>query len=155
MPDPCFPFLGVHFTRHVDGSVGAGPNAVLAFSREGYTGTEPDLTETVQMLRWPGFWKMARRYWKKGAAEQYRSWVKPAFTRALQRMVPEIAEGDLIPGGSGVRAQAVDRNGNLLDDFYFVRSRRMIHACNVPSPAATASLEIGREVVDLLASRLD
>ena len=155
VPDPRFPFLGVHFTRHVDGSVGAGPNAVLAFRREGYTGTEPDLVETVQMLRWPGFWKMARRYWKKGAAEQYRSWVKPAFTRALQRMVPEIAEGDLIPGGSGVRAQAVDRNGNLLDDFYFVRSRRMIHTCNVPSPAATASLEIGREVVDLLASRLD
>jgi len=147
VPDPRFPFLGVHFTRHVDGSVEAGPNAVLAFRREGYTGTDPDMTEAIGMLRWPGFWKMARKYWKKGAAEQYRSWVKSAFTRALQKMVPEIREDDLIPGGSGVRAQAVDRNGNLLDDFYFVRSKRMTHVCNVPSPAATASLEIGREVI--------
>jgi L-2-hydroxyglutarate oxidase LhgO len=155
VPDPRFPFLGVHFTRHVDGSVEAGPNAVLAFRREGYTGTEPDMTEAVEMLRWPGFWKMAGKYWKKGAAEQYRSWVKPAFTRALQKMVPDIREDDLVPGGSGVRAQAVDRNGNLVDDFYFVHSHRMIHVCNVPSPAATASLEIGSEVVDMLVSSFD
>ena len=93
---------------------------------------------------------MARKYWRKGMAEQYRAWIKPAFTRALQQMVPELTEDDLAPGGSGVRAQAVDRNGNLLDDFHFVHSRRMIHVCNVPSPAATASLEIGREVVDML-----
>jgi len=152
VPDPRFPFLGVHFTRHIDGSVEAGPNAVLAFRREGYTDSDVDLTEAVEMLRYRGFWKMARKYWKMGMAEQYRAWIKPAFTRALQQMVPELTEDDLVPGGSGVRAQAVDRNGNLLDDFCFVHSRRMIHVCNVPSPAATASLEIGREVVDLLAN---
>ena len=152
VPDPRFPFLGVHFTRHVNGSVEAGPNALLALRREGYTGSDPDLTEAVEMLRWRGFWKMAGRFWRKGFDEQYRSWVKPAFTRALQQMVPDLTADDLVPGGSGVRAQAVDRNGNLLDDFCFVHSRRMIHVCNVPSPAATASLEIGREVVDLLAN---
>lgn len=150
VPDPRFPFLGVHFTRHVNGSVEAGPNAVLAFRREGYTGRDVDLTEAVETLRYPGFWKMARKYWKMGMAEQYRSWLKSAFTRALQQMVPELTANDLVPGGSGVRAQAVDKNGNLLDDFHFVHSRRMIHVCNVPSPAATASLEIGREVVDML-----
>ncbi len=150
VPDPRFPFLGVHFTRHIDGSVEAGPNALLAFRREGYLASDVDLTETVEMLQWPGFWKMASKYWKMGAAEQYRAWLKPAFTRALQQMVPELREDDLAPGGSGVRAQAVDRNGNLLDDFHFVHSRRMIHVCNVPSPAATASLEISREVLDLL-----
>ncbi len=150
VPDPRFPFLGVHFTRHVDGSVEAGPNALLAFRREGYLAGDVDLTETVEMLRWPGFWKMAHKFWRKGLEEQLRAWIKPAFTRALQQMVPELTEDDLVPGGSGVRAQAVDRNGNLLDDFRFVHSRRMIHVCNVPSPAATASLEIGREVVDML-----
>jgi L-2-hydroxyglutarate oxidase LhgO len=150
VPDPRFPFLGVHFTRHIDGSVEAGPNALLALRREGYLASDIDFAETVEMLQWPGFWKMARKYWKMGAAEQYRAWVKSAFTRALQQMVPELAEDDLVPGGSGVRAQAVDRKGNLVDDFSFVRSRRMIHVCNVPSPAATASLEIGREVVDML-----
>ena len=155
VPDPRFPFLGVHFTRHIDGSVEAGPNALLAFRREGYTGTDPDLTEAVEMLRWPGFRKMARKFWQKGAAEQYRAWIKSAFTHALQRMIPELTADDLVPGGSGVRAQAVDRNGNLLDDFCFVHSRRMIHVCNVPSPAATASLEIGREVVDLLVNCFD
>jgi L-2-hydroxyglutarate oxidase len=155
VPYPGFPFLGVHFTRHIDGSVEAGPNALLALRREGYVANDVDLSETVEMLQWPGFWKMARQHWKMGFAEQYRSWIKPAFARALQRMVPELTEDDLIEGGSGVRAQAVDRNGNLLDDFYFVHSKRMIHVCNVPSPAATASLEIGREVVDMLVSRFE
>ena len=155
VPDPRFPFLGVHFTRHVDGSVEAGPNALLALRREGYTGSDVDLTEAVETLRYPGFWKMARKFWRKGAEEQYRSWIKPAFTRALQQMVPDLTEDDLVPGGSGVRAQAVDRNGNLLDDFHFIHSRRMIHVCNVPSPAATASLEIGREVVDMLVNCFD
>ena len=152
VPDPRFPFLGVHFTRHVNGSVEAGPNAVLALGREGYSGSGVDLTEAVEMLRFPGFWKMARKYWKMGTAEQYRAWMKLAFTRALQQMIPELTEDDLVPGGSGVRAQAVDREGNLVDDFRFAHSRRMVHVCNVPSPAATASLEIGREVVDMLAS---
>jgi L-2-hydroxyglutarate oxidase LhgO len=155
VPDPRFPFLGVHFTRRVNGSVEAGPNALLALRREGYTGAGVDLTEAVAMLRYGGFWKMARRYWQMGLVEQYRSWVKSAFVRSLQKMVPELRDDDLQPGGSGVRAQAVDRNGNLVDDFYFVHSPGMIHVCNVPSPAATASLEIGREVVDMLSERFD
>ena len=153
VPDPRFPFLGVHFTRRVNGSVEAGPNALLAFRREGYTGTSPDLDEAMQMLLFPGFRKMARRYWRMGLAEQYRSWVKTAFVKSLQKMVPELQESDLAPGGSGVRAQAVDSQGNLVDDFHFVHSKGMIHVCNVPSPAATASLEIGKEIVDLLEKR--
>ncbi len=155
VPDPRFPFLGVHFTRRVNGSVEAGPNALLAFRREGYTGTSPDLGEAMQMLRFSGFRKMAKKYWRMGWAEQYRSLVKTAFVKSLQKMVPELTESDLAPGGSGVRAQAVDKNGNLVDDFYFVHSKQMIHVCNVPSPAATASLEIGREIVDMLAERFD
>ncbi|HUI83989.1 MAG TPA: L-2-hydroxyglutarate oxidase [Candidatus Binatia bacterium] len=155
VPDPRFPFLGVHFTRRVNGSVEAGPNALLAFRREGYTGAAPDLTEAMETLRFPGFWKMAKKYWRMGLAEQYRSWVKSAFVKALQTMVPELQDSDLAPGGSGVRAQAVDANGNLLDDFYFMHSGRMIHVCNVPSPAATASLEIGREIVAMMAQRFE
>ena len=155
VPDPRFPFLGVHFTRRVNGSVEAGPNALLAFRREGYTGTSPDLDEAVQMLLFPGFYKMAWRYWRMGLAEQYRSWVKAAFVKSLQKMVPELMESDLVQGGSGVRAQAVDSSGNLVDDFHFVHSTGMIHVCNVPSPAATASLEIGKEIADMLAKRFD
>ena len=153
VPDPRFPFLGVHFTRRVNGSVEAGPNAVLALRREGYSGTSPDMSESVEMLRFPGFWKMAKKYWKKGMEEQYRSWSKPAFTKALQVLIPELQESDLAPGGSGVRAQAVDANGNLVDDFYFAHSGKMIHVCNVPSPAATASLEIGKAIVAMMAER--
>ena len=155
VPDPRFPFLGVHFTRRVNGSVEAGPNALLAFRREGYTGTTPDLNEAMEMLLFPGFRKMARKYWRMGLAEQFRSWIKAAFVKSLQKMVPELQESDLAPGGSGVRAQAVDSNGNLVDDFHFVHSKGMIHVCNVPSPAATASLEIGKEIVDMLAKRFE
>ena len=126
---------------------------LLAFRREGYTGAAPDFGEAVEILRYPGFWKMARKYWRMGMAEQYRSWMKPAFFSSLQKMVPELQDADLAPGGSGVRAQAVDRKGNLVDDFHFVHSQRMIHVCNVPSPAATASLEIGREIIDMLQER--
>jgi L-2-hydroxyglutarate oxidase LhgO len=155
VPDPRFPFLGVHFTRRVNGSVEAGPNALLAFRREGYTGAPPDLGEAMETLRLRGFWKMAGKYWQMGLAEQYRSWVKRAFVKALQKMVPELTEADLTQGGSGVRAQAVDKNGNLVDDFHFVHSRHMIHVCNVPSPAATASLEIGKEIVAMMTERFD
>jgi L-2-hydroxyglutarate oxidase len=155
VPDPRFPFLGVHFTRRVNGSVEAGPNALLAFRREGYTGAPPDLGEAMETLRFPGFWKMAEKYWRMALAEQYRSWVKSAFTKALQKMVPELQESDLAQGGSGVRAQAIDKNGNLVDDFHFVHSRNMIHVCNVPSPAATASLEIGKEIVEMMVQRFD
>ena len=155
VPDPRFPFLGVHFTRRINGSVEAGPNALLALRREGYTGTAPDLSEAAEILAFGGFWKLVGKYWRMGAAEQYRSLVKGAFTTALRKMIPELTEDDLAPGGSGVRAQAVDRQGNLLDDFYFVHAPGMTHVCNVPSPAATASLEIGREVVDMMAERFE
>jgi (S)-2-hydroxyglutarate dehydrogenase len=153
VPDPRFPFLGVHFTRRVNGSVEAGPNALLASRREGYRGAPPNLDEAMATLRFVGFRKMAKKYWQKGLAEQYRAWVKSAFTRELQKMVPELQESDLAPGGCGVRAQAVDRNGSLVDDFHFVHSGSMIHVCNVPSPAATASLEIGKAIVAMMADR--
>ena len=155
VPDPRFPFLGVHFTRRVNGSVEAGPNALLALRREGYNGAAPDISEAMELLSFDGFWRMARKYWRKGAEEQYRALVKSAFASALRKMIPELTEDDLAAGGSGVRAQAVDRQGNLLDDFYFVHAPGMIHVCNVPSPAATASLEIGREVVDMMVQRFE
>lgn len=153
--DPRLPFLGVHFTRRVNGGVEAGPNAVFALKREGYTKTSFDLGDTTSAVLFSGFWKMAAQYWKSGLGEMYHSWSKPAFTRALQRLLPELRESDLQPGGSGVRAQALDRSGKLLDDFYFVHQDRFLHVCNVPSPAATASLVIGREIAATVQSRVD
>ncbi|MGA3345146.1 MAG: L-2-hydroxyglutarate oxidase [Terracidiphilus sp.] len=153
--DPRFPFLGVHFTRRIHGGIEAGPNAVLSFKREGYTRTSFDLAESLMTASFPGFWRMAARNWKSGTGEMYRSWNKAAFTRALQKLMPALTEKDLQPGGSGVRAQALDRSGKLLDDFYFVYQDRMLHVCNVPSPAATASLVIGREIVSSLADNAD
>jgi L-2-hydroxyglutarate oxidase len=151
VPDPALPFLGVHFTLRVDGSVEAGPNAVLALRREGYRKTDFSAGELASALAFPGFWKMAKRLWRNGVGEYYRSLSKAAFTRALQKLVPEIREEDLSPGGSGVRAQAVDATGKLVDDFCFARSEGMVHVLNVPSPAATASLVIGREIVNIVA----
>lgn len=148
--DPRFPFLGVHFTRRIHGGIEAGPNAVFSFKREGYSRTSFDLGDTLSAARFPGFWKMAAHYWRTGAEEMYRSWSKRAFTRALQKLLPDLTEQDIQPGGSGVRAQAVDSSGKLLDDFYFVFQDRFLHVCNVPSPAATASLMIGKEVVSTL-----
>jgi (S)-2-hydroxyglutarate dehydrogenase len=148
--DPRFPFLGVHFTRRITGGIEAGPNAVLALKREGYRKTDFNLKDTVETATFPGFWRMARKYWWDGCGEYYRSLNKQAFTRALQKLVPEIQSSDLEPAGSGVRAQALDTTGKLLDDFCIVRSERMIHVCNVPSPAATASLVIGRQIIDML-----
>lgn len=148
--DPRFPFLGVHFTRRIHGGIEAGPNAVFSFKREGYSRTSFDLGDTLSAARFPGFWKMAAHYWRSGAEEMYRSWSKRAFTRALQKLLPDLTEQDIQPGGSGVRAQAVDSSGKLLDDFYFVFQDRFLHVCNVPSPAATASLMIGKEVVSTL-----
>src|SRR5436190_5766784 len=150
--DPRFPFLGVHFTRRITGGIEAGPNAVLALKREGYRKTDFNLKDTVETAMFPGFWRMARKYWWDGFGEYYRSLNKAAFTRALQKLVPEIQSSDLEPAGSGVRAQALDNTGKLLDDFCIVRSERMIHVCNVPSPAATASLVIGRQIIDMLPS---
>lgn len=150
--DPRFPFLGVHFTRRIHGGVEAGPNAVLSFKREGYSRTSFDLADTLSTATFPGFWKMAAKYWQSGLGEMYRSWSKRAFTRALQKLLPALTESDIRPGGSGVRAQALDRTGKLLDDFYFIYKDRILHVCNVPSPAATASLVIGREIVSELES---
>jgi L-2-hydroxyglutarate oxidase LhgO len=155
VPDPRFPFLGVHFTRRVTGGVEAGPNAVFSFKREGYARTAFSLGDTVSTALFPGFWKMAARFWQSGLAEQYRSWSKRAFTTASQKLLPSLTEQDLEPGGSGVRAQALDSSGSLLDDFYFVYRDRVLHVCNVPSPAATASLVIGREIVTKLFENAD
>ncbi len=147
--DPRFPFLGVHFTRRVSGAIEAGPNAVLALKREGYRKIDFDLKDAFEMAAFPGFWRMAGKYWSSGLGEYYRSLNKHAFTRALQKLVPGIETSDLAPAGAGVRAQAVDGRGRLLDDFAIVRSKQMIHVCNVPSPAATASLVIGKQIAEM------
>lgn len=153
VPDPRFPFLGVHLTRTVRGAVEAGPNAVLALAREGYTRFRVSPTALGDMLAFPGFWRMARRYWRTGLGEWYRSCAKGAFTRSLQGLVPDLAAGHLAAGGSGVRAQAVARDGRLVDDFLFFDTRRAVHVLNAPSPAATASLAIGEHIVNRVAGR--
>jgi L-2-hydroxyglutarate oxidase LhgO len=155
VPDPALPFLGVHLTKRIDGGVLAGPNAVLALKREGYRKTDVDLSDLKGILAFPGFWRMARRHWRSALGEAGRSVSKGAFLRALRRMTPDLRGRDLLPGGSGVRAQAVDRDGRLVDDFLIVRAGRMIHVLNVPSPAATASLVIGRAIVQTLATMFD
>ena len=149
VPDPKFPFLGVHFTRRIQGGVDAGPNAVLALKREGYKRTDFNLGDFAGTLTYPGFWHMAGKYWRDGASEYYRSLNKGAFVKALQQLVPEIVSSDLTADGSGVRAQAVRPDGSLVDDFEFVLAERMLHVWNVPSPAATASLPIGRHLVEM------
>jgi len=149
VPDPKFPFLGVHFTRRIQGGVDAGPNAVLAFKREGYKRTDFNLRDFAGTLTYPGFWHMAGKYWKDGFGEYYRSLSKSAFVKALQQLVPEIVSSDLVADGSGVRAQAVRPDGSLVDDFQFVQAEKMLHVWNVPSPAATASLPIGRHILEM------
>lgn len=153
VPDPNFPFLGVHFTRMMKGGVEAGPNAVLAFSREGYKKSDINLSELGESLAWPGFQKVAMKYWKTGMGEMYRSFSKAAFTKALQKLIPEIQQSDLEDGGAGVRAQACDRSGGLLDDFMILEEQRVINVCNAPSPAATSSLSIGETVAGLALKR--
>jgi L-2-hydroxyglutarate oxidase LhgO len=155
VPDPALPFLGVHFTRRVRGGVEAGPNAVLAFRREGYRRRDSNAADLLTMLSFAGCWRMGLKQWRTGLREFYRSLSKAAFTRALQKLVPEIRQQDLAAGGAGVRAQAVRRDGTLVDDFEFVQSERMLHVCNVPSPAATASLLIGRAIVDMAEPALE
>ena len=155
VPDPRFPFLGVHFTRRISGTVDAGPNAVLALAREGYRHTDISLHDLSQALAFPGFWRMARKHWRNGFDEFRRSLSKPVFVKALQRLVPDVRDRDLVPGGSGVRAQAVKPDGALVDDFHFVHSRNVLHVLNVVSPAATASLAIGEAIVDTAARDLD
>ncbi len=143
VPHPAFPFLGVHFTKMIDGSVECGPNAVLALKREGYNKSSFNFRDAFETLSWPGFHKVIKNNLFMGLGEYYRSLNKNAFVKALQRLIPEIQKDDLIPGGAGVRAQACDKTGGLLDDFFIVEDKRIIHICNAPSPAATASLSIG------------
>lgn len=150
VPDPSFPFLGVHFTKKISGGVEAGPNAVLALAREGYSWADVDLGEVASMAAFPGLHAIARRYWRTGLAEMYRSLSKAAFTKALQALVPEVRAHHLVRGGAGVRAQACDRHGNLLDDFVIEKTPRTIHVVNAPSPAATSSLAIAETVVSML-----
>jgi L-2-hydroxyglutarate oxidase LhgO len=155
VPDPRFPFLGVHFTRIVHGSVEAGPNAVLAFAREGYTKTKVRVRDLAEVLAYGGFWRLSARHWRMGLEEIVRSFSKAAFVRALSRLVPEIRADDLTPGGAGVRAQALAPDGKLVDDFLIVERPRALHVCNAPSPAATASLAIAEEIARRAAERFD
>jgi L-2-hydroxyglutarate oxidase len=149
VPDPRFPFLGVHFTRMIKGGIEAGPNAVLAFRREGYTRTSFSLRDSLEMFSYPGFWKMAARYWTMAIGEWHRSFSKRAFVRALQGLIPDLCDEDVHPSGSGVRAQALDPHGFLLDDFRIVEADRMVHVLNAPSPAATASISIGEAIAGM------
>jgi L-2-hydroxyglutarate oxidase len=150
VPDPALPFLGVHFTRGIDDVVEAGPNAVLALKREGYGWGDISVTDVLDWASFPGFWRMARAQWRSGAAEIARSLSRSRFHESLKALLPALAKDDIEPGGSGVRAQAVSRDGKLVDDFHIQEAPGMVHVLNAPSPAATASLAIGREVADRL-----
>lgn len=154
VPDPNFPFLGVHFTRTIEGGIEAGPNAVFAFQREGYNKSDVNLNDMIESFTWPGFRKVAVKYWKTGIGEFYRSFSKTAFTNALRKFIPQIEEDDLIPAEAGVRAQACDRTGGLLDDFKIIEKPRAIHILNAPSPAATSSLAIGKTISEIVFKHL-
>ncbi|WP_114751917.1 L-2-hydroxyglutarate oxidase [Pleomorphovibrio marinus] len=154
VPDPNFPFLGVHFTRMMKGGVEAGPNAVLAFKKEGYKRSDFDMKEFISSVTWPGLQKVASKYWKTGLGEYKRSFSKKAFTIALQELIPDVQESDLEEGGAGVRAQACDKHGGLLDDFAIQESAHAIHVLNAPSPAATSALSIGETIAELGMKRL-
>lgn len=154
VPDPNFPFLGVHFTRMMKGGVEAGPNAVMAFRKEGYKKSDFNLKEFYEAVTWPGLQKVAAKYWKTGLGEYQRSFSKKAFTKALQALLPDIQENDLEAGGAGVRAQACDRNGGLLDDFAIRETARAVHVINAPSPAATSALSIGDKVCSLALAKM-
>lgn len=155
VPDPKFPFLGVHFTRLIHGGIEAGPNAVLAFAREGYRHTDFRLRDMVETFAYPGFWRFLLRYPSMCWDEFRRSFSKELFCRSLQRLVPEVQISDLVQGGAGVRAQALSPSGELLQDFYFVRQRQALHVLNAPSPAATAALAIADSVVDQVGEALE
>lgn len=155
VPDIKFPFLGVHFTRMINGGVEAGPNAVLAFKREGYKKTDFSFTDLLEMKLYPGFWKMAAKFYKMGFQEFRRSYSKDLFVKSLQKLIPEIQSEDIEVGGAGVRAQALERDGKLVDDFRIVEAKRMVHVLNAPSPAATASLSIGKTISEMVIRRYD
>jgi L-2-hydroxyglutarate oxidase len=148
VPDPSFPFLGVHFTRKVGGGVEAGPNAVLGLTREGYKNTHLKVKDLAEVLVYPAFWRLAAKNWRTGAGETFRSISKRAFVKGLKRLVPEVEEKDLLPTEAGVRAQALARDGSLVDDFFVVEGRRSVHVLNAPSPAATACIPIGEAIAD-------
>jgi len=150
VPNPEFPFLGVHFTRMIDGSVHAGPNAVLSFKREGYKKSDFDLRDFAEVMSYPGFWKLAAKHADEGIQEIIRSWSKAAFVRSLQKLIPAVQAQDLVPTHAGVRAQALKPDGKLVDDFLIIPGAHSLHVCNAPSPAATASLEIGKAIVEQL-----
>jgi (S)-2-hydroxyglutarate dehydrogenase len=154
VPNPDFPFLGVHFTRMVHGGVEAGPNAVFAFRREGYTNTDIHFKEFFESIAFRGFQKVALKYWRDGLYEMYRSYSKRAFVTALQRLIPDITGDDIVQGGAGVRAQACDSKGNLIDDFLIYETHRVINVCNAPSPAATSSLAIGQTISEKILKEL-
>lgn len=149
VPDPQFPFLGVHFTRMINGGIEAGPNAVLAFKREGYHRTSFSPRDAWSTFSYRGFWKLAAKHWQMGLGEFHRSFSKQAFVQALQRLIPKLTEADVHRAGAGVRAQALDPNGNLADDFRIVQAQRMVHVLNAPSPAATASISIGQAIAKM------
>jgi len=153
VPDPSFPFLGVHFTRMINGGVEAGPNAVLAFKREGYSHTDISLRDVSEMIAYIGFWRMVLKYYKMGFGEFHRSISKSAFVKALKKLVPDIESDSIEKGGAGVRAQALETSGKLVDDFRIVEADRMIHVLNTPSPAATASISIGKHIAELAKRR--
>jgi L-2-hydroxyglutarate oxidase len=153
VPDPQFPFLGVHFTRMIDGSVECGPNAVLAFGREAYQFFSLNPRDFLETVTYTGFLRMATRHWRMGLGEMRRSLSKAAFVRALQRLVPAIQADDLLPAPAGIRAQAVADDGSLVDDFLILEGDRVVNVCNAPSPAATAALQIGDSIVDRIAGR--
>jgi (S)-2-hydroxyglutarate dehydrogenase len=155
VPDPTFPFLGVHFTRMARGGVEAGPNAVFAYAREGYRHSDINLGDLWRTLSFKGFWAITAKYWQTGFGELYRSLSKRAFVRALQKLLPEIQQSDLVPGGAGVRAQAVSASGALVDDFIIKQSHRAIHVLNAPSPGATASLAIGQQICGMAQKNFD
>jgi L-2-hydroxyglutarate oxidase len=154
VPDPEFPFLGVHFTRMIGGGVEAGPNAVLALKREGYAKASFSFADAWSTMTFGGFWRMARRHWRAGLNEVRRSWSKAAFVRSLQKLVPEVRDEDLVPSGAGVRAQVVDATGGLVDDFRIDATPGMVHVLNAPSPAATASIAIGKLVASQVLAQL-
>ncbi len=148
VPNPNFPFLGVHFTRMIDGNIHAGPNAVLSLKREGYKKTDFDFKDFAEVMTYPGFWKLAFKHADEGIQEIIRSFSKAAFVRSLQQLIPEVQADDLVPSHAGVRAQALMNDGSLVDDFLIIRTKNSIHVCNAPSPAATSSLEIGKAIVE-------
>lgn len=150
VPNPDFPFLGVHFTRMINGGIEAGPNAVLAFKREGYKKSDINIAELMGSVTYSGFRKIASKYWRTGFGEMYRSFSKSAFTKALQELLPELQKDDLIPGGAGVRAQACSKDGGLIDDFLIISGENFINVGNAPSPAATSSLSIGEHIANLV-----